>query len=234
MQGFRAWQGILVVAYLGLAAGSTLGLSVLVAPGVFSYVDVAPRLIGLGHTVTELDPATWDASFDYSAYDVVAFQYLSGNPADISHLVDAVDAEQIGVVCFRATGAEATAMALGLISSSVFDYQSSSPFSIVDNSHPITHNLDIATYNSGYGNMTYVIDPGVDTTILAQGPAGATLVVHNTRRAVAAPYYGAYWESESLTQVDQDLIDKCLKWAAGEPVPVLQTTWGMVKSLYAD
>jgi hypothetical protein len=234
MQIYRVWQSILMVACMGLIAGPVFGLSVLVAPGASSSTNIAPRLIGLGHTVYEIDPSTWDALFDYSAYDVVAFQFLSGNPADISHLVNAVDAGDIGVVFFRAAGAQATATALGLISSAFLDYQFAHPLSIVDNSHPITQFFQITTYELGYGNMTHVIDPGVNTTILANGVDGAALVVHNTRSVVATPYYGAYWEDDIETEAGLAITDNCLMWAAGEPIPVQQMTWGTVKSLYAD
>ena len=221
-----------MVACMGLISSPVFGLSILVAPGASPVVNIVPRLIALGHTVQESDPSTWDALFDYSAYDVVAFQFLSSDPADISHLVNAVDAEEIGVVFFR--GAVATATALGLISSSSFDYQSAYPLSIVDNSHPITQFFQITTYELGYGNMTHVIDPGVNTTILANGVDGAALVVHNIRSVVATPYYGAYWEDDIETEAGLALTDNCLMWAAGEPVSVQQMKWGTVKSLYAD
>ena len=221
-----------MVACMGLIASPVFGLSILVAPGASPTVNIVPRLIGLGHSVQESDPSTWDALFDYSAYDVVAFQFLSSDPADISHLVNAVDAEEIGVVFFR--GAVATATALGLISSSSFDYQSAHPLSIVDNSHPVTQFFQITTYELGYANMTHVIDPGVNTTILANGVDGAALVVHNTRSVVATPYYGAYWEDDIETEAGLAITDNCLMWAAGEPVTVQPMTWRTVKSLYAD
>ena len=229
---FRVWQGILIVACMGLIASPVFGLTVLVAPGLFSNVDIVPRLVGLGHTVQVIDPATWDGSFDYSPYDVVAFQFLSDNPADISHLVANVDAEEIGVVFFRGMDTEETALALGLISSSVLDYQSTIPMNIVDNSHPITQYLEITTYDLGYGNMTWVKDPGVNTTILATGTDGAALVVHNTRKVVATPYYGAYWENDYETEVGFALTDNCLVWAAGGTVPVEEESFGSVKALY--
>ena len=219
-----------MVACMGLIASPVFGLSILVAPGASPNVNIAPRLIGLGHTVHELDPSTWDALFDYSAYDVVAFQFLSSDPADISHLVDAVDAGEIGVVFFR--GAVATATALGLISSSSLDYQSAHPLSIIDNSHPITQFFQITTYELGYGNMTHVIDPGVNTTILGTGVDGPALVVHNTRNVVATPYYGAYWEDDIETEAGLAITDNCLVWAAGEVVPVETESFGSVKALY--
>ncbi len=219
-----------MVACMGLIASPVFGLSILVAPGASPNVNIAPRLIGLGHTVQELDPSTWDALFDYSAYDVVAFQFLSSDPADISHLVNAVDAEEIGVVFFR--GAVATATALGLISSSFFDYQFAHPLSIVDNNHPITQFFQITTYELGYGNMTHVIDPGVNTTILGTGVDGPALVVHNTRNVVATPYYGAYWEDDIETKAGLAITDNCLVWAAGGVVPVEAESFGSVKALY--
>ena len=230
MQMSRAWQGILMVACMGLIAGPVFGLSILVAPGASPSVNIVPRLIGLGHTVHELDPSTWDALFDYSAYDVVAFQFLSSDPADIPHLVNAVDDGEIGVVFFR--GAVATATALGLISSSFLDYQFAHPLSIIDNSHPITQFFQITTYELGYGNMTHVIDPGVNTTILGTGVDGPALVVHNTRSVVATPYYGAYWEDDIETEAGLAITENCLVWAAGEVVPVETESFGSVKALY--
>ena len=230
----RGRLGILIVVCTGLMAGPALGLSILVAPGGFSFVDIAPRLLALGHSVHEIDPSTWDAMFDYSAYDVVAFNYSSGNPADIPHLVDAVDSGVVGVVFFRGSGAQATATALGLISSGILDYQPAFPLSVVDISHPITRYLQITTYNPGYGNMTYVGSPGVDTTVLATGSAGAALVVHNTRHAVVTPYYGAYWELDFESEAGLAITDNCLVWAAGETVPAQQLAWGSVKALFTD
>lgn len=234
MKILKIWRMILLVLFMGLITSPALGLSILVAPGVNPDVDVVPRLIGLGHTVHEIDPSTWDSLFDYSAYDVVAFQFLSSSPADISHLVAAVDAGEIGVVFFRGAGCQDTAIALGLIASSTFDYQSAFPLSIVDTGHPITQYLEITTYNTGYGNMTYVLDPGLNTTTLATGPQGAALVVHNTRSVVAAPYYGAYWQNVNETEVGLAITDNCLVWAAGDPVPVQHMPWGTVKSLFSD
>ena len=219
-----------MVACMGLIASPVFGLSILVAPGASPNVNIVPRLIGLGHTVHESDPSTWDALFDYSAYDVVALQFLSSDPADISHLVDAVDAEEIGVVFFR--GGVATATALGLISSSFLDYQFAHPLSIIDNSHPITQFFQITTYELGYGNMTHVIDPGVNTTILGTGVGGPALVVHNTRNVVATPYYGAYWEDDIETEAGLAITDNCLVWAAGGVVPVETESFGSVKALY--
>jgi hypothetical protein len=232
MQMFRAWQGILIVACMGLIASPVFGLSILVAPGASSNANIVPRLIGLGHTVHEIDSSTWDSLFDYSAYDVVAFQFLSGNPADIPHLVNAVDAGEIGVVFFRAAGSQTIALALGMISSSSFDYQFAHPLSIVDTSHPITQFFQLTTYELGYGNMTHVEDPGVDTTILGTGVDGPALVVHNTRNVVVTPYYGAYWESDIETEAGLAITDNCLVWAAGEAVPVEAESFGSVKALY--
>jgi len=55
-----------------------------------------------------------------------------------------------------------------------------------------------------------------------------------SRGVVATPYYGAYWEDDIETEAGLAITDNCLMWAAGEPIPVQQMTWGTVKSLYAD
>ena len=96
-------SNLFVVVLAGLlvsAALPALAANVLVEGGV-QGLSVGPRLTGLGHTVTISDGATWNSSFDYSPYDVVAFEFSSGDPADIAHLVAAVDAGQVGVVFFR-------------------------------------------------------------------------------------------------------------------------------------
>ena len=234
MRMIKSWQWVLVLASLGLMAGSASGLTVLLSPGGNPDLNITPRLIELGHTVVESDPACWDALFDYSAYDVVAFEYGSSNPADITHLVDAVDADATGVVIFRASSSDATTTALGLIASSSVGYQSARQLSIIDNSHPITENLDITTYDLGYTNMCYVTDPGVDTTTLANGPDGAALVVHNTRRVVVTPFYGHFAGYDNESVIGRNLTDRCLTWAADEMVQAFESSWGAVKSLYAD
>ncbi|MFH1844783.1 MAG: hypothetical protein ABIF77_16455 [bacterium] len=233
MLNSRIWSGVLLVVCLGFFAGPALGLTILVTPASNPDIDITPRLIGLGHTVHEIDPATWDAQFDYSVYDVVAFQHAFSDPADIAHLVDAVDAETVGVVFFR-VNVEAAATALGLISSSSSDFQDGHQLSIVDNSHPITHDLAITIYDLGYVNMSYVANPAGGTTVLANGPDGAALVVHNSRRVVATPFYGHFAGHDNETAVGLGITSKSLDWAASEQVPVMQTTWGMVKALYAD
>jgi len=232
MMKSRAWQFVLMVSSLGLVACPAWGLSILVGPPFYPDIDITPRLVGLGYTVYEIDPATWDSSFDYSAYDVVAFQFYSGEAADVAHLVAAVEAEVIGVVFFRGSLAEQTAMALGLISSGTFDYQLATQFNVVDNSHEITQNLDIATYNLLYTNMTHVVAPGANTTTLANGPNGAALVVHNTKRVVATPFYGHFAGYDNETEIGRGITDRCLRWAAGEPIPVVQIPWGTVKSKF--
>lgn len=234
MKNLRVWPGLLTVACLGLFANPVHGLSILVAPGTNPDIDIVPRLIELGHTVQEMDPANWDATFDYSTYDVVAFQFSSGDPADIPNLVAAVDAEEVGVVCFRATSSIGIATALGLIVAGTFDYQNGHQFSVIDNAHAITHNLEITTYDLGYTNMSYVTDPGLNTTTLGNGPDGAALVVHDSRRAVMVPFYGHFAGYDTETEIGKGITDRSLLWAANQLVPSHQTTWSTVKSYFSD
>ena len=190
--------------------------------GAASSTDVAPRLEGLGHTVVVSDAATWNGSFDYSPYDVVAFEFSSQNPADIGHLVDAVDAGTVGVVFFRGFYAEPTALALGLITTSAIndlDWVTPTDLGIVDNSHPITSGQPIGVQNLGYTYMSEVHSPdGGNTTTLANGPKGSpALLVHNTRRAVVTPFYGHFagYDSENATGLRITQLTLC--WASGDP-----------------
>ncbi len=82
--------------------------------------------------------------------------------------------------------------------------------------------------------MSYVVDPGVETTTLCTGASGAALVVHDSRRAVVTPYYGAYWESDQENEVGYGLTERSLQWAAGVPVSVPEMTMGEMKLLFAD
>jgi len=128
----------------------------------------------------------------------------------------------------------ATAIALGLVSAESVEFQNANQLQVVDNSHPITHDLDITTYDLGYGNMSYVEFPAAGTTVLANGASGAALVVHDSRRVVATPFYGHFSGHDSETAIGLGITSKSLDWAAREQVPVLHTTWGNVKALYAD
>jgi len=202
---------------LGGAGQARAGVSILLAENSDSGIDVIPRLTGLGHTVTTSPASTWGASFDYSPYDVVAFEYKSQNPADISHLVGAVDAGTVGVVFFRGYGAESTASALGLIGGGSLWWQTPTNLNVLDNSHFITSNLPLGIQNLGYTYMSLIGNPGVNTTTLATGPSGAALVVHNTRLAVVTPFYGhgSMYNSENATGLE--LTQQSILWAAGYP-----------------
>jgi len=229
----KTWHRILLVVGLVLIAAPALGLSVLLSPGTYVDVEITTRLLELGHTVTESDPLNWDGLFDYSVYDVVAFEFASSSPADVSHLVEAVDAGIVGVVIFRGgSGVEAIASALGLIADSGLSFQGGHQATILANPHLITQNHTPATYDLGYTNTSKVDNPGVDTTILVGGPDGAALVVHNTRRAVVTPFYGHFAGYDNETEVGLTLTDNSLTWAADEIVSILDMSWGSVKTLY--
>ena len=63
------------------AAPALAGVEILLSDnGGSATVDVIPRLLSLGHNVTVSNPGTWGSSFDYSAYDVVAFEFGSPSP----------------------------------------------------------------------------------------------------------------------------------------------------------
>ncbi len=202
-----------IAIVLCLFAVSSAGASmVLVADGI---LDAEPRLTGLGHTVTQSDASTWDASFDYSPYDVVAFEFGSDDPADLQNLVTAVDASDVGVVFLRG-GADvlATATALGLITGGSMHYQSPTDLNVIDNSHFITQNLSLGTHNLGYTYMSYFDSPGAGTTTLGNGPDGAALLVHNSRRVVGTPFFGhtSGYGNENATGLE--MTDRSIEWAA--------------------
>ncbi|MDH3217480.1 MAG: hypothetical protein OEN01_14555 [Candidatus Krumholzibacteria bacterium] len=223
---------ISVVCVLLFAVAPAHALSILLAGGTMNCV---PRLTGLGHTVTVSDETTWGSIFDYSPYDVVAFEFGSTNPTDINRLVAAVDAGQVGVVFFRGAGAEATAIALGLITGLAVFWQTPTDLNVVDNSHCITSHLPLGIINLGYMYMSYVQSPGASTTALATGPDGAALLVHNTRRAAITPYYAHATDHNLENSAGLAITDRTLQWAAGQActtTPVEQTTWGAVKALY--
>lgn len=198
-----------------LLTQNALALEILLSDNGSDSLDVGSRLTGLGHNVTESDAATWGASFDYSIYDVVVFQFNSSNPGDIPHLISAVDTNDVGVVFFRGYGAEATATAMGLITGPNLWYQQPSDLNIIDNAHPITSGLDIGVQNLGYTYMTLVEFPGPDTTVLGTGPDGAALVVHNTRAAVISPFYAHPDNYDLETPNATQITEQSLQWAAG-------------------
>ncbi|MBN2271914.1 MAG: hypothetical protein JXN61_14960 [Sedimentisphaerales bacterium] len=214
----RAISVIAVLAVvLGAARQTRAGVSILLADNFGTTPNVIPRLTGLGHTVTVSSASTWGAAFDYSPYDVVAFEYRSQNPGDISHLVATVNAGTVGVVFFRGYGAESTASALGLAGGGSLDWQTPTNLNVLDNSHFITSNLSLGVQNLGYTYMSLIHDPGVNTTTLATGPAGAALVVHDTLRAVITPFYGhlSAYDNENATGLE--VTQQSILWAAGYP-----------------
>ncbi len=210
-------QTALFVAVL-LAPSSAGAVEILLAgAGYHGPTDVVPRLEGLGHMVTVSDPSTWDASFDYSPYDVIAFEHWtegSQDPADILHLVDAVDAGEVGVVFFRGGQAEATAAALGLIGGGQLMWQTPASLGVVDNSHFITEGLALGPHDLGYTYMSYFDTPGASTTILGNGPNGAALLVHDSRRVVGTPFFGHSAGYGDETETGFELTDRSVQWAS--------------------
>ena len=228
----RPW--IPLIIGLGLCATPAFGLSILLAPGHYVDIEITTRLLELGHSVTESDPATWDGLFDYSPYDVVAFEFASSNPSDAANLVAAVDAGLVGVVVFRGpNGTGSISETLGLISEQEISFQNGHHANILAVPHLITQNHVPGEYDLGYTNMSKVEYPGAETTTLVAGPDGAALVVHDTRRAVLTPFYGHFAGYDTETQVGRDLTERSLVWAAGELVASSRTSWGEVKSLFA-
>ena len=210
-----------ILSVLLLAAGATVAnanpISILLATGD-SFTDVQPQLQSLGYSVTVSNPTTWGSGFNYSPYNVVAFPYGTSNPADIGHLIAAVDSGNLGVVFFRGYGAETTAASLGLISTSVgyqLQFQTPTSLNVLNTSNYITSNLTPGTYNLGYDYMAYVYSPGADTSTLATGPDGAALVISDTLRAVITPYYGHPSGAGNETPVGFQITERSIAWAAG-------------------
>lgn len=228
---------LLAIVLLATFSVNANALSILLAGGARDR-DTADRLVELGHTVTKVNAAWFHASWDYSPYDVLAMQYGTNEVADIDHLVSTVQAGELGVVFFRAWGAEQTASALGMVDldqiepgSSAFNWQyAQNNFNVVDNSHYITQGVSLGQHDLGYTYMTDNPNPGADTTVLATGANGATLIVHNTLRVVTAPFYGnvAGWDDE--TEFSMQLTENTLQWAAGagvnpNVVPIPAAVW---------
>ncbi|MBU2501172.1 hypothetical protein KJ682_07595 [bacterium] len=226
---------LILAGSLGLVAGNAAALNILLAHGAphLGYPDVAPRLVGLGHTVTPGDPLTWDAAFDYEPYDVVAFQYDSKNPADLAHLTAALDSGQIGVVFFRAFGHNATVIGLGLMTTTEEAWQSPTDLTVLDNTHPITSFLSLGTVNLGFTYMGWYLTPAPEASVLATGPSGPALVVHDTRRAVLVPYFGHAVNHGAENETGLTLTQNALLWAANSgSVPDEAASFGSVKSLF--
>jgi len=211
----------IVLAFFTLNANA---LSILYA-GVHPEMDPVPRLEELGHTVTKLSTNDWGSGFDYLPYDVVVLAYDAQNPRSIPNLVAAVRAGKVGVVFLRGWSAEATAQALGLTeredipTEGQLQYQFAyDNLNIVDNTHPITEGLGLGIQDLGHRWMTHVTEPGPDTTVLATGQEGAALVVHNSLRVVATPFYGHFDDYELETEFGIALTERALQWAAQRAV----------------
>lgn len=214
----------LVAVLLATFTLNANALSILYA-GTFPEMDPVPRLEGLGHTVTQLSTNEWGSGFDYSPYDLVVLGYDAQNPRSIANLVAAVRAGRVGVVFLRGWSADVTAQALGLTQSadpgSVGQLQFQFAYNnlnIVDNSHPITEGIELGIYDLGHRYMTHVTEPGADTTVLATGEEGAALVVHNSLRVVATPFYGHLEDYDLETEFGIALTERALQWAAQRSV----------------
>lgn len=203
------------LALLSSTSPAIAGVHVLLSDNGAGLTDVIPRLQMLGHNVTVSDASTWNAAFDYAPYDVVVFEYSSANPADIPHLVAAVDSGLVGVVAMRATGSESTLQALGLTGGATLNYQDPTDLNVLDNTHCITAGLSLGVQNLGFTYMTNSSDPGANTTILGSGPSAAALIVHNTRRAAVVPFYGHPTNYGGETAASMSITDRALNWAGG-------------------
>ena len=172
---------------------------------------VDDRIIGLGHSVTQLNTGLWDDSFDYSPCDLVAFDFGTSNPASIPNLVAAVDAGDVGAVFFRGTGAEQTMVALDTGRSEY--WQSRAKLNVVNTSHPVTAGLAPDTFDPGFVYSTQYTGVGSDMTVLETLPrSGCTaLAVHNTRRVALSYFYGHFSVYSSETQASIDLTEGTLQ-----------------------
>ncbi len=219
------------IILVALSIQNASALQILLAEGSGGTIDVENRLTGLGHTVTTSNATTWNGSFDYSVYDVVAFQFQSANPLDIGHLVDAVTSNSVGVVFLRGSNTETTASAFGLITGGQLNWQTPTDLDILDNSHPITTGLSLGIQNLGYLYMTYVEQPGASGTVLATGPNGAALIVHNTLGVVITPFYGHPADYDLETANGLQITENSLQWAASGVPPTTYTVGGTVSGL---
>jgi hypothetical protein len=214
----------LIAIFLSTFTLNANALSILYA-GTFPEMDPVPRLEGLGHTVTQLSTNEWGSGFDYSPYDLVVLGYDAQDPRSIPNLVAAVRAGKVGVVFLRGWSADVTAQALGLTESAdpgslgQLQYQFAyDNLNIVDNSHPITEGIELGLYDLGHRWMTHVTEPGADTTVLATGEEGAALLVHNSLRVVATPFYGHLEDYDLETEFGIALTERALQWAAQRAV----------------
>ena len=113
---------------------------------------VQPRLESLGHTVNyDWETYTWGSEWDYSIYDVVAFQYGSANPADIGNLLTAVQNNEVGVVFFRGSGAENTAATLGVLDTGgTMVWQYANNLDIIDTNDLKPHRIHVHRTQTEY------------------------------------------------------------------------------------
>ena len=214
---------LLVSIFLATLSLNANALNILLT-GIHEGRDPVGYLESLGHTVTTtatVPTYTWGSSFDYSAYDLVVFAYDASNPADVGHLVAAVAAGEVGVVFFRGDGAQITARALGIIQDTTLAFPlkwqyAYANLNVVDNTHPITAGTALGLHDLGYRYMSYIPEPGADTTVLATGLDGAALVVHNSLRVAVNPSYahvdGLFVDE---TAFGLELTERVLQWAAG-------------------
>jgi hypothetical protein len=207
---------MLTILTCGVQPAEAEPLKILLAEPSDMGTDVLTRLAGLGHEVTVSAASSWGSSFDYSPYDVVAFQFTSGSPGDVQHLVAAVDSDSVGVVFFRGGFfVETVAAELGLIAGGELGFQQPAVVEVLDTSHYITSSLLVGPHDLGYTYMSRVSAPGAATTTLATGPDGPALVVHNTRRAVITPFYGNPKHYQDETPTGLQITERSLEWAAG-------------------
>lgn len=222
-----------VLAVLATFSLNANALSILLVGGNAER-DVTDRLISLGHTVTSANAVWFGSTWDYSPYDVVAFQYGGSNPTDIGRLVTAVENNEIGVVFFRGWGANETAAALGITSSDDnLDWQYAlNNLNIVDTSHYITQGMNPGINDLGYVYMSNVDSPGANTTVLAYGADAAALVVHNQLRVAITPFYGHDAGYDDETLLGLQLTERTLQWAAGATVvPIPAAAWLFISAL---
>lgn len=211
---------LLISIFLATISLNANALNILLT-GVHPGRDPVGYLQGLGHTVTStVYPWTWGSNFDYSAYDLVVFGYGGGNPADIPNLVAAVEAGEVGVVFLRGEGAEATARALGILQNTTTAYPMKwqlayANLNVVDNSHYITQGAALGLHDLGHKYMSYIPEPGVNTTVLATGLDGAALVVHNNLRVAVNANYAHLDGLANETAFGRELTERTLQWAAG-------------------
>lgn len=223
---------ITVIAILscGCVLQSQAAINILLAADATPSTDLETRFSALGHTVTVSNPAAWDATFDYSSYDVVAIGHDSLPISSESHLIANVTGGTVGLLIGRAfeTASTNISAGLGLTSGADNDWQGTS-MTVLDNTHPITSHLSLGGHNFGYRYATEVTDAvGTDATVLMNGGDGnPSLVVHDSVRAAIIPYYG-HFKDEGLATADAlTLTDNAILWAAAIPEPSSALLFGV-------